>query len=120
MVWVGLMILLNYLLDLYKNRIDIKDKFRDIVLRDLSENGARREPAIVRFLNALVKVAHNLDLYDAAYSCLKFMVIEGKYQGIPDLPFPTDEPYYHQSMRRFVTGIPLLWEIEIKSLKEDI
>jgi len=25
------------------------------------------------------------------------MVIEGKYQVNPDLPFPTDDPYYHQS-----------------------
>jgi hypothetical protein len=25
------------------------------------------------------------------------MIIEGKYQGNPDLPFPADEAYYHQS-----------------------
>jgi hypothetical protein len=36
----------------------------------------------------------------------KFMVFEGEYQGNPDLPFPTNKPYYHQGMRRFATGLP--------------
>ena len=44
-------------------------------------------------------------LKDIALSCLKFILFEVDYQVNPDLPFPPDDSYYHQGMRRFATDL---------------
>src|SRR5208337_5575934 len=69
------------------------------IMGTFSGLNSEREVAKISFEMRCPQLLHNLDLQDTAFPYPKVMVIEGEYQGNPDLPFSTDAPYYHQSQR---------------------